>query len=206
MGYVPSQPWLCPGTIRDNIVFGAEFSHSRYIQVLGACALNQFVDALALRDQTVVGERGLSLDHSIQVKVTLARTSAQLLFVHRAVYQNCDIYLIDDILKGMDTKSAMQIFKKCICGLLRTKTRLVVTDNTRHTQVAHKVVLMSQDRFIIELVAPFQLLKISFRSCKSTLWTVEKRYSEERAYFKDWSIVFSQMCRICYINTIESIF
>ncbi|GFO17975.1 hypothetical protein PoB_004448000 [Plakobranchus ocellatus] len=138
MGYVPSQPWLCPGTIRDNIVFGAEFSHSRYTQILGACALNQVVDALALRDQTVVGERGLSLDHSIQVKITLAR----------AVYQNCDIYLIDDILRGMDTKSAMLIFKKCICGLLRSKTRLVVTDNTHHTQVAHKVVIMSQCRVL----------------------------------------------------------
>lgn len=41
LGYVPAQPWLCPGTIRDNIVFGYEFSHSRYTQVLEACALNQ---------------------------------------------------------------------------------------------------------------------------------------------------------------------
>ncbi|RUS89175.1 hypothetical protein EGW08_003054 [Elysia chlorotica] len=98
----------------------------------------QVVDALALRDQTVVGERGLSLDHSIQVKVTLAR----------AVYQNCNIYLIDDILRGMDTKSAMHIFKRCICGLLRSKTRLVITDNTHHTQVAHKVILMSQCRVV----------------------------------------------------------
>ncbi|GFR76041.1 hypothetical protein ElyMa_000470900, partial [Elysia marginata] len=34
----------------------------------------------------------------------------------------------------------------------------------------------------------FQLLKISIRpsNCKATLWTVEKRYTEERAYFKDW--------------------
>ncbi|KAI8798989.1 multidrug resistance-associated protein 4 [Biomphalaria glabrata] len=136
LGYVPAWPWLCPGTIRDNIVFGSEFSHSRYTQVLNSCALNQVVDSFPLRDQTVVGERGLALDPSIQAKITLAR----------AVYQNCDIYLIDDILKGMDAKSAMHIFKKCICGLLRSKTRLVITDNTQHTQIAYKVILMSQCR------------------------------------------------------------
>ncbi|CAL1530874.1 unnamed protein product [Lymnaea stagnalis] len=136
LGYVPAWPWLCPGTIRDNIVFGTEFSHSRYTQVLHACALNQVVDSLPLRDQTIVGERGLALDPSIQAKITLAR----------AVYQNCDVYLIDDILKGMDAKSAMHIYKKCICGLLRSKTRLVITDNTQHTQLAYKIILMSQCR------------------------------------------------------------
>ncbi|CAG5119512.1 unnamed protein product, partial [Candidula unifasciata] len=94
------------------------------------------IDSLPLGDQTVVGERGLALDPSMQAKVTLAR----------AVYQNCDIYLVDDILKGMDAKSAMDIFKKCICGLLRAKTRLLITDNTQHIRMAHKIILMSQCR------------------------------------------------------------
>lgn len=33
----------------------------------------QIIDALPLRDNTVVGERGLALDRSIQAKITLAR-------------------------------------------------------------------------------------------------------------------------------------
>ncbi|XP_070197217.1 ATP-binding cassette sub-family C member 4-like isoform X2 [Littorina saxatilis] len=136
IGFVPSLPWLCPGSIRDNIVFGAEFSQSRYNQVLYACSLTQVLDAYPQGDLTVVGERGLLLDISTQAKITLAR----------AVYQNCDIYLIDDIFSGMDPKSAMHIFKRCITGLLRSKTRLVVTDNTHHARVADYVILMSQSR------------------------------------------------------------
>ncbi|XP_076446071.1 ATP-binding cassette sub-family C member 4-like isoform X2 [Babylonia areolata] len=136
IGFVPAVPWLCPGTIRDNIVFGAEFCQTRYNQVLYACSLTQVVDAYPQGDLTVVGERGLTLDNSTQAKITLAR----------AVYQNTDIYLIDDIFSGMDAKSAMHIFKRCITGLLRSKTRLVVTDNSHHARVAHFVVLMSQCR------------------------------------------------------------
>ncbi|KAL8559581.1 hypothetical protein ACOMHN_018744 [Nucella lapillus] len=136
IGFVPALPWLCPGTIRDNIVFGTEFCQSRYNQVLYACSLTQVVDAYPQGDVTVVGERGLTLDSSTQAKITLAR----------AVYQNSDIYLIDDIFTGMDVKSAMHIFKRCITGLLRSKTRLVVTDNSHHARVAHSVILMSQCR------------------------------------------------------------
>lgn len=136
LGFVPSTPWMCPGSIRDNIIFGAEFSKNRYNQVLYACSLTQVVDAYPQGDLTVVGERGLTLDSSIQAKITLAR----------AVYQNFDIYLIDDIFSGMDAKSAMHIFKRCITGLLRSKTRLVVTDNAHHARLAYGVVLMSQCR------------------------------------------------------------
>uniref|UniRef100_A0A2C9LRQ7 ABC transporter domain-containing protein n=1 Tax=Biomphalaria glabrata TaxID=6526 RepID=A0A2C9LRQ7_BIOGL len=127
LGYVPAWPWLCPGTIRDNIVFGSEFSHSRYTQVLNSCALNQVVDSFPLRDQTVVGERGLALDPSIQAKITLAR----------AVYQNCDIYLIDDILKGMDAKSAMHIFKSRMSVLTSEGRQCNLWDMNRRSISRH---------------------------------------------------------------------
>ena len=41
LAYIPCQPWLFPGTIRENIVFGSEFVRHRYNQVLQACALSQ---------------------------------------------------------------------------------------------------------------------------------------------------------------------
>ncbi|XP_067664014.1 ATP-binding cassette sub-family C member 4-like isoform X1 [Haliotis asinina] len=134
LAYIPRQPWLFPGTIRENVVFGSEFVRHRYNQVLQSCALSQMLDAFPQGDLTVVGDRGVAIDNSVQAKITLAR----------AVYQNADIYLIDDILSGMDGKSSMHIFKKCICGLLQNKTRLFVTDNAQHTQMANNVIMVSQ--------------------------------------------------------------
>ncbi|ESO93670.1 hypothetical protein LOTGIDRAFT_105125, partial [Lottia gigantea] len=134
IAYVPCQPWLFPATIRENVVFGAEFGRYRYNQVLQACALSSWIDALPQKDLTLVGERGVNIDSTMQAKITLAR----------AVYQNADIYLIDDILSGMDAKSAMLIYKKCICGILRSKTRVLVTDNMHHAKVSDQILVMSQ--------------------------------------------------------------
>ncbi|XP_055958972.1 ATP-binding cassette sub-family C member 4 isoform X1 [Patella vulgata] len=133
LAYVPCQPWLFPGTIRENIIFGAEFGRYRYNQVLQACALLQLFDTLPQKDLTLIGERGVIIDNTMQAKITLAR----------AVYQNCDIYLIDDILSGMDAMSAMLIYKRCICGILKSKTRILVTDNMHHARVADKLIVMS---------------------------------------------------------------
>ncbi|GFS25034.1 hypothetical protein ElyMa_007017400 [Elysia marginata] len=58
-----------------------------------------------------------------------------------------------------------------------------------------------KNRYIIELALSFQLLKISIRSCKSVLWTVEKRYNEERAYFKDLQDMLHQHNR--YISELR---
>ena len=39
--------------------------------------------------------------------------------------QECDIYLLDDVLAAVDASVAALLWKRAICGLLRSKTRLV---------------------------------------------------------------------------------
>ena len=45
----------------------------------------------------------------------------------RAIYQDKDIYLLDDPLSAVDPKVASKIFSNCINGLLKDKTRVLVT-------------------------------------------------------------------------------
>ena len=40
-GYVPQQPWIHHGSIRDNILFGNPYIKERYDLTLHACALKQ---------------------------------------------------------------------------------------------------------------------------------------------------------------------
>jgi ABC-type multidrug transport system fused ATPase/permease subunit len=45
----------------------------------------------------------------------------------RACYQDADVYLFDDPLSAVDPEVGAHIFRNCICGLLRGKTRVLVT-------------------------------------------------------------------------------
>lgn len=39
--YTSQQPWILPGTIRSNILFGKELNPQKYDRVLRACALKR---------------------------------------------------------------------------------------------------------------------------------------------------------------------
>jgi ABC-type Mn2+/Zn2+ transport system ATPase subunit len=45
----------------------------------------------------------------------------------RAIYQNADVYLLDDPLSAVDPEVANNIFERAIMGALRTKCVIIVT-------------------------------------------------------------------------------
>ncbi|XP_041780046.1 ATP-binding cassette sub-family C member 10 [Anopheles merus] len=129
-GYVAQTPWLQQGTIRDNILWGEIYDEARYKAVIHACALQYDLDALR-GDSTGVGEQGRTLSGGQKARVALAR----------AVYQNKSIYLLDDILSALDAHVASHIIRHCLFGLLKDKTRIIVTQHSmvlnRATQILH---------------------------------------------------------------------
>uniref|UniRef100_A0A8D1GHM6 Cystic fibrosis transmembrane conductance regulator n=1 Tax=Sus scrofa TaxID=9823 RepID=A0A8D1GHM6_PIG len=86
IAYVPQQPWLFPGTVRSNILFGKKYEKDRYEKVLKACALEEDLQPLEDGDLTVVRGRGTPLSAGQKARISLAR----------ALYQDADIYLLDD--------------------------------------------------------------------------------------------------------------
>ena len=41
IAYVSQQPWVFPGTVRNNILFGKKYEEDRYEKVIKACALEE---------------------------------------------------------------------------------------------------------------------------------------------------------------------
>ena len=41
IAYVSQQPWVFPGTVRSNILFGKKYEEQRYEEVIKACALEE---------------------------------------------------------------------------------------------------------------------------------------------------------------------
>ncbi|XP_058815016.1 ATP-binding cassette sub-family C member 10 [Topomyia yanbarensis] len=117
-GYVAQAAWLQRGTIRENILWGEMYDDARYKSVIHACALNYDLNMLK-GDSTGVGEQGRTLSGGQRARIALAR----------AIYQNKEIYLLDDILSALDAHVASHIVRYCIFGLLKDKTRIIVTQH-----------------------------------------------------------------------------
>ncbi|XP_058001306.1 ABC transporter C family member 3 isoform X2 [Hevea brasiliensis] len=99
--YVAQSPWIQSGTIEENILFGKEMDRERYERILEACSLKEDLEILSFADQTVIGERGINLSGGQKQRIQIAR----------ALYQDSDIYLLDDPFSAVDAHTGSHIFK-----------------------------------------------------------------------------------------------
>lgn len=134
IAYVSQQAWIQNATVRDNIIFGKTFENNFYNKVIESCALEADFKILAAGDLTEVGEKGLNLSGGQKLRISLAR----------AVYNNADIYLLDDPLSAVDCDVGNHIFDQIIGprGLLKRKTRIFITHGITFLPQVDEIVLM----------------------------------------------------------------
>ena len=75
------------------------------------------LEILPAGDATEIGEKGINLSGGQKARISLAR----------AVYSNRDIVLMDDPISALDANVRKCIFKEVFQGLLKDKTRVLVT-------------------------------------------------------------------------------
>ncbi len=119
LAYVPQSAWILNASLRKNIIFMSSEDEIKYQEVISACALLPDLSVLPAADKTEIGEKGINLSGGQKQRVSLAR----------AVYQDSDIYLLDDPLSAVDSHVAQHLFQQVIGpkGLLRSKTRILCT-------------------------------------------------------------------------------
>ncbi|KZW01954.1 multidrug resistance-associated ABC transporter [Exidia glandulosa HHB12029] len=118
VAYAPQTPWIVNATVKDNVVFGEELDDERYGRCLRACALDQDIETLSHKDNTEIGERGITLSGGQKARVSLARTA----------YSQADIVLLDDPLSAVDAHVGKHILKSCLLsGPLSDRTRILST-------------------------------------------------------------------------------
>ncbi|OQR92921.1 multidrug resistance-associated protein 1 [Achlya hypogyna] len=119
VAYCSQQPWVQNLSVRENIVFGSPYDKKKYLKVLEACGLIPDLQSFAAGDKTEIGQKGLTISGGQMARIALAR----------ACYSDADIFILDAPLAAVDALVASDIFQKCLLGLLRHKTRLLVTHN-----------------------------------------------------------------------------
>ncbi|XP_062618111.1 multidrug resistance-associated protein 1-like isoform X3 [Saccostrea cucullata] len=148
IAYVAQQAWIQNATLRDNVLFGRNKIEPFYSEVLDNCELNADLEILPARDMTEIGEKGINLSGGQKQRVSLAR----------AVYQNNEIYLLDDPLSAVDAHVGMHIFENVIGpnSCLKNKTRILVTHGLGFLPYADLIVTVNEGE--VSEVGTFQEL------------------------------------------------
>lgn len=133
LSYACQEPWVFASTIRQNIVFGRPFDRTRYDEVVRVCALERDFKQFPYGDLTLVGDRGSSLSGGQKARISLAR----------AVYNEADVYLLDDPLSAVDTNVGKHLFNDCIISYLANRTRILVTHQIQYLRDADHVVILN---------------------------------------------------------------
>ncbi|KAK2649459.1 hypothetical protein Ddye_016948 [Dipteronia dyeriana] len=137
--YVAQTSWIQNGTIQENILFNLPMNREKYREVIKVCCLEKDLEMMEFGDQTEIGERGINLSGGQKQRIQLAR----------AVYQDCDIYLFDDVFSAVDAHTGSDIFKECVRRALKGKTILLVT---HQVDFLHNVdlILVMRDGMIVQ--------------------------------------------------------
>nr|AXN55886.1 ABC transporter C family member 1 [Crocus sativus] len=136
--YVAQTAWIQNGTIEDNILFGLPMDREKYKEVIRVCCLQKDMEMMEFGDQTEIGERGINLSGGQKQRIQLAR----------AVYQDCDIYLLDDIFSAVDAHTGSEIFKECVRGALSKKTVILVTHQVDFLHNADLILVMREGTIV----------------------------------------------------------
>ena len=77
--YTSQEPWIFSGTFLDNILLGRPLDHRRLQEVISVCCLVDDIAAFADGENTLIGERGVTLSGGQKTRVALARAVYQKL-------------------------------------------------------------------------------------------------------------------------------
>nr|KYP51014.1 ABC transporter C family member 14 [Cajanus cajan] len=139
VAYVAQTSWIQNGTIEENILFGLPMNRQWYNEVIKVCCLERDLELMDYGDQTEIGERGINMSGGQKQRIQLAR----------AVYQDCDIYLLDDVFSAVDAHTGSEIFKECVRGALKDKTTILVTHQVDFLHNVDRILVM-RDGVIVQ--------------------------------------------------------
>ncbi|GKA09624.1 ABC transporter C family member 8 [Tanacetum coccineum] len=132
IAYVSQTSWIQSGTIQDNILYGKPMNRTMYEKAIKACALDKDIEAFKHGDLTEIGQRGLNMSGGQKQRIQLAR----------AVYNDADIYLLDDPFSAVDAHTAASLFNDCVMTCLEGKTVILVTHQVEFLSSVDTILVM----------------------------------------------------------------
>jgi len=102
VAYVPQEPSLFSGSIKDNIkLANLSANEDEYLLAVKSAQLQDEIAAFPLKDETTVGQRGLSVSGGQKQRITIAR----------ALIKRPELLILDDITASLDAENEEKLWQ-----------------------------------------------------------------------------------------------
>jgi ABC-type multidrug transport system fused ATPase/permease subunit len=167
VAYVSQTSWIQSGTVRDNILFGKPMNKEEYERAIKCCALDKDLENFPHGDLTEIAQRGLNMSGGQKQRIQLAR----------AVYNDADIYLLDDPFSAVDAHTAATLFNDCVMAALENKTVILVTHQVEFLSKVDRILVMERGEItqegtyeeLLQSGTAFEQLVNAHKDSKTTL-------------------------------------
>ena len=137
---VPQETALFADTVAANIAYGAgEASRGEIVAAAKAAFAHDFIMALPLTYDTMLGENG----------VTLSAGQRQRIAIARAVLRNAPILLLDEATSALDSESETLV-QRALDKIMEGRTTLVIAHRLTTVMRADRILVLDQGRLVEE--------------------------------------------------------
>ena len=129
---VTQESILFNDTIKNNLLLGNEtVNHEKIIKACEIAYINQFIEGLPDKYETIVGERGNNLSGGQKQRLTIAR----------AILKNAPILIFDEATSSLDTKSEKKI-QDSLVKFMKEKTLITIAHRISSIKKVDKIIVM----------------------------------------------------------------
>jgi len=138
ISFMPQEPFLFAGTIRENILFGdKEADEKELVKAIKKASLYSTIKSFSDGFETIVGEKGVILSGGQKQRIALAR----------AFLRDSPILILDDPVSQVDMETGSAIINT-IKSLAGIKTLIIVSHRFSAIQFADQIIVLDSGRII----------------------------------------------------------
>lgn len=139
VGYVSQDPFVFNGTVRENILFGREFSDAEVVNAAKLAHAHEFIMELPDGYDTLVGDQGITLSGGEKQRIVIAR----------AMIRRPEFLILDEATSSLDNISEAAV-QRAIDEVAKECTTLVIAHRLSTVRNADRIVVIEKGRVIEE--------------------------------------------------------